>query len=336
MRVDQKNIQDIFAQRDSYVLVDVRAPSEFARGHIPGAYNIPLFSDEIRALVGTCYVQQGREIAMHVAMQQIGSNLDQLVIQAQQIRNNKIVCVYCARGGMRSASVSWLFALFKLPVVQLSGGYKAFRNWALAQFESPLVLQLLSGKTGSGKTVYLNHLAQTGNQVIDLEGLARHKGSVFGGDKRNQATQQQFENDLAFVWARCDPQIPVWVEDESRKIGSVIIPEPIWLLMQRAPAYVLLSTRTERIARIMCEYGVLDHQFLLQALADIKDHIGLALYQTLRDAIQNNKYEFAIDILLTYYDKKYSYGFLRKTCMGCVVFLPQLPKKISFIGQLLH
>jgi len=333
--VEQKFCCDIFSHSESYIFIDVRSPSEFACGHIPGAHNIPLFSDDIRALVGTCYVQQGRGSAIHLAMQKIGPNLNQLVVQAQQVINNKILCVYCARGGMRSASVSWLFALFKLPVVQLSGGYKAFRNWTLAQFETKQMLQVLGGKTGSGKTEYLKYLAQTGDQVIDLEKLARHKGSVFGGDKRNQATQQQFENDLALIWIQLDTKSSVWIEDESRKIGSVIIPEPVWLLMRQAPVYVLLSKRTERVARIMCEYGSLDRDFVLQALAEIKDHLGFELYQSIYRAYQDKNYLFAVDTLLMYYDKKYAHGFLHKKCAGCFAFFPELPKKSIFKRSIL-
>jgi tRNA 2-selenouridine synthase len=332
VNVEQKSFVDIFAQRELYTLIDVRSPSEFARGHIPGACNIPLFSDDVRALVGACYVQQGREPAMHLAMQKIAPNLDYLITQAQQVRRNKILCVYCARGGMRSASISWLYALFKLPVIQLHGGYKSFRNWVLQQFNSTQKVQILGGKTGSGKTEYLKFLAYTGEQVIDLEALARHRGSVFGGDKGNQATQQQFENDLALQLAGLDSVRIVWLEDESRKIGSIIIPEPIWLNMQRAPLYFLHAKRQERITRVMREYGNLDKDFLLSALAEIKEHLGLACYYDIKCALEQNELIYVIDQLLMYYDKKYVYGLSRKTIARCFVPLYLCPplKNISF------
>jgi tRNA 2-selenouridine synthase len=196
--------------------------------------------------------------------------------------------------------------------VQLVGGYKAFRNWALDQLVVPQQVRLLGGKTGSGKTEYLHFLAKNDEQIIDLEARARHKGSVFGGDKDKQATQQQFENDLAIQWAFLNKNLPVWIEDESRKIGSVIIPESIWLQMQQAPFYFLLARRKDRIVRIVYEYGFLDKNFLLHALAEIKEHLGLERYQIIKSYIEQYEYRQAFEMLLDYYDKKYTYGLSRK------------------------
>jgi tRNA 2-selenouridine synthase len=353
MIVEQQTCYDLMREYDRYIFIDVRSPSEFARGHISGAYNIPLFSDHIRALVGACYVQQGREPAMHLAMQHVGPQLDSLVQQAQELLQpspglwrtrrypvfapkplvlsppsaraepveawregskgvpEQILCVYCARGGMRSASVSWLFTQFKLPVVQMSGGYKAFRNWAIEQCEQPRSVIIISGKTGAGKTAYLHTLAKNGQQIIDLEKLAQHKGSVFGGTRATQATQQQFENDLAWQWALLAAEKTVFVEDESRKIGAVIIPEPIWTLMQHAPIYYLDMPRDQRLVRIMTEYGVLDKTFLQSALAALAQQLGIERYNQIARMLEQDCAQAAA-LLLDYYDAKYDYQKLLK------------------------
>lgn len=303
----------------NYQLIDVRAPLEFARGHIPGALNIPLFSDHLRALVGCVYAQKGKQEAMRFAMQELGPNLMNLVDQMRILHDGRAVCIYCARGGMRSGAVAWFFSFFQLPVVRLQGGYKFFRNWALVQLALPRQIRVLGGKTGAGKTDFLHLLVQSGEQIIDLEALARHKGSVFGGDKDQQATQQQFENDLAWQWARLDFQKTVWLEDESRKIGAVIIPEALWLCMKQAPFYVLGACLDERVARIMREYGVLDKSFLLRALAEIKDHLGLERYRLIKQLIDSDELVGAIRELLLYYDKKYSHNLARKSVRGFFV-----------------
>lgn len=308
-----RDISDIGSMISNYCLIDVRAPGEFAHGHIPGAYNVPLFSDELRALVGCVYAQQGKQEAMRVAMQHVGPTLMQLVDQARAVSHGRPLCVYCARGGMRSGAVTWLFSFFQLPVTRLPGGYKAFRNWALAQYSLPRTIQVLGGKTGAGKTDYLRQLAAQGQQMIDLEALAKHKGSVFGGHWQTQATQQQFENDLAVAWAAVDTQRPVWLEDESRKIGSVIIPEPVWVQMQAAPLFVLETPRPMRLERIMTEYGALDELFIRDALTVIKQQLGGVLYQEVCVALDVGDRLQAADLLLAYYDRKYAYGLRKKS-----------------------
>lgn len=298
---------------ESVQFIDVRAPSEFARGHIPDAYNVPLFSDQLRSLVGCVYAKQGKQAAMRVAMQEVGPQLMVLVDQIRAVHDGRQLCVYCARGGMRSGAVAWLVSFFKLPVVRLDGGYKAFRNWALEQFELSRGVRVLGGKTGAGKTAHLAQLAVAGQQIIDLEMLAQHKGSVFGGDKCAQATQQQFENDLAVVWSRLDVARPVWLEDESRKIGSVIIPEPIWLYMQVAPLYVLDTSRAQRLQRVLTEYGALDEGFIRDALLVIKDQLGGALYQEILVTLDAHDRAQAANLLLDYYDRKYEHGLQQKS-----------------------
>lgn len=310
--IQKKTIEELINQ--NFIFIDVRSPSEFKRGHIPGSFNIPLLSDQLRALVGTIYVQEGKQKAIHVALEHVGPHFTDLIDQGKRIydENKKTLVIYCARGGMRSGAVAWLFNLFGLPVVQLEHGYKAYRNWALAQFTKKQKLNILSGKTGSGKTEILHKMKLRGEQVIDLEKWAEHKGSVFGGDKRLQATQQQFENDLAWHWAQLNQSTITWIEDESRKIGAVIIPEAVWLQMQDSPAYLLERSFEERLQRILDEYGSLDKDFLFMALSEIKDHLGSELYYRVKALIMADDLKNAYALLLEYYDKKYKHGISKK------------------------
>ncbi len=298
-------------KQNAHVFIDVRSPGEFARGHIPGACNIPLFSDQVRAMVGCIYVQKGKQEAMRIAMQQVGPHLGELVEQVRAVFDGRSLCVYCARGGMRSAAVCGLFQFFQLPAVQLSGGYKSFRNWVLDQFLIERDMRILAGFTGSGKTALLHAWAAQGRQMIDLELLAGHKGSVLGGDKRMQTTQQQFENGLAWALNRLR-QGPVWLEDESRKIGGVIIPEGIWRQMQQAPICCLDVPREQRLARVMAEYGSLDDEFIRDALQQIKEQLGGARYQELMALLEEGDRLRGADILLAYYDAKYGHGLTQK------------------------
>lgn len=303
---------EIIKAHKAYTIIDVRSPAEFAHGHIPGAHNIALFSDQLRALVGTRYKQHGRQAALQYALHELGPQFCTLINQALAVYQDRPLCVYCARGGMRSKSVGWLFNLFKLPTVIMNGGYKAFRQWVTQQLTQTRPVRLLSGKTGAGKTELLQTLAARGEPVINLEALARHKGSVFGGERCTQATQQQFENDLAFQWEALDHHKPVWLEDESRKIGAVIIPEIIWTCMQSAPLYILETTRKDRLERILREYGSLNTQWLAQVTNVIKQQLGNLLHTQIIHALTNGAIEQAADLLLTYYDRKYEHGLTCK------------------------
>ena len=304
---------DLFVNYSDYIFIDVRSPGEYLRGHIPGAQNIPLLSDQLRHIIGIEYKQKGRESAILKGLAAIGPHLPLLVEQAKNIKkdSHKTFCIYCARGGMRSRSIAWLFSLFKLPVVLLTGGYKNFRNWGIKQLDCPKKIVILAGKTGAGKTEMLQLLAQRNWPVINLEKLAKHKGSVFGGTKETQATQQQFENDLAFQWAQCSDEKPVVIEDESRKIGAIIIPENIWKQMQRGTLYYLDIDYQTRLDRIMKEYGSLDISFLLHATTIIAQQLGGAQFKAIYNSQDNRRK--AASLLLDYYDRKYHFGSEFKT-----------------------
>ena len=197
-------------------IVDVRTPAEFEQGHIPGAHNIPLFSNEERAVVGTLYKKQGKDIATIKGLEFVGPNMANFAKQAKKLAVDNKILVHCWRGGMRSASMAWLFNTVGLDAQTLEGGYKAYRQYIRASFEWPYKVVILGGLTGSGKTDILKEMHKMGAQFVDLEGTAHHRGSSFGQiGQGTQPTNEQFENNLAEVWIKQDAEEIIWLEDES-------------------------------------------------------------------------------------------------------------------------
>ncbi len=304
-------------------LLDVRTPAEYTQGHIPHAINFPLFSNEERAEVGTIYKQEGPQEALLRGLELVGPRMAQMVRKAQQLVPRRRVVVHCWRGGQRSGSVAWLLERAGFETYTLKGGYKAWRNYVLEgfhQMERPIVL--LGGRTGSGKTAVLHELARLGAQVIDLEGLAHHKGSAFGGlGQAPQPTTEQFENDLFEQWRQIDPARPVWIESESRAIGRVCIPEGLWEQMRRAPYVRLLVPFPLRVSRLVAEYGQFSPDALIAAFRKIQKRLGGQWLQAAIEAIEAGKLDQAAAIALRYYDKTYDY-FLEKHPPPTLVELP--------------
>jgi len=292
------------------VLIDVRTPSEFEKGHIPGAKNLPLFSDEERAVIGTIYKQIGSKPAILKGLEITGPKMKEFVKQAESIsdRSNKLF-LYCWRGGMRSASMAWLLDMYGFEVYTLKRGYKAFRNYVLSSFDTKKNILILGGKTGSGKTEILKELSASGQQIIDLEGLAHHKGSAFGtiGETEN-CSQEHFENKLALEWININPEKTVWLEDESRSIGKKIIPEGIWDQMREAKVINLEIPWQNRLEYVVKTYGNSAKEELLTATDKVKKRLGGLAYKNARDYISEGMLEQAAEILLAYYDKGYQYG----------------------------
>ena len=210
MAVEKVNIEQFLLLADTHPVLDVRSPAEFKRAHIPGAVALPLFSDEERKQVGTTYKQVSREAAIKIGLDFFGPKMRRMVEEVEALlksssspigdrtSNNKTVLVHCWRGGMRSAGVAWLLDLYGFKVYTLAGGYKAYRNHVLDILSAPHNFQVLGGYTGSGKTFLLHHLRKLGENVIDLETLASHRGSAFGAiGQPEQPAQEMFENLLS-------------------------------------------------------------------------------------------------------------------------------------------
>lgn len=291
---------------------DVRSPSEFEQGHIPGAHSIPLFDDGERAEIGKLYKEKGRDAAFKRGLEFVGPKMRRFVEEVESISGGGNVLVHCWRGGMRSRSFAWLMEQAGISTAVLEKGYKAFRNFVLRLFARSYPLIVLGGMTGSGKTEVLHALRSQGEPVIDLEGLANHKGSAFGHlGEEEQPTGEQFENNLGMELYRMDPDRPIWIEDESQAIGARILPKPFFASMREAPVLWLEVPLPVRIERLVTEYGDYDSGDLEQSIRNIRKRLGGLRTQQALDALEIGELDRVAEIVLGYYDKTYRYG-LRK------------------------
>lgn len=309
----QKITTEIFLKKaEKHLIIDVRSPSEFAQAHIPNALPLPLFSDEERKIVGTTYKQNSRAEAIKIGLDFFGPKMRLIVEQVETYlteKNEKKVFVHCWRGGMRSAAVAWLLDLYGFEVYLLEGGYKAYRNWVLAQLARPYPLQILSGNTGCGKTEILYALAEKGEAIIDLEALAGHKGSAFGNlGLPVQCSTEYFENKLAtqlFQLMQYPAIKRIWVESESNRIGNINIHHAFFNQMKLAPCLQIAVPMDKRLEKIVSEYGSFQKADLIAAILRIQKRLGpLEAKQTLA-FLELGAIHQAFEILMRYYDKFY-------------------------------
>lgn len=291
----------------SIILLDARSEAEFERGHIPGATNLPLLNNEERVIVGTTYKQQGREEAVRAGFDLVGKKFVDFIDKAKLLSPNKQVYIYCWRGGMRSNIMAWVLNMAGFKVTLLKGGYKEYRRWANLQFQIPKKVMVLGGPTGCGKTEVLLEMKKLGQQFIDLENLAHHKGSAFGGlGKPPQPTQETFENILAWQWSDVNAEEIVWLENESRKIGKSIIPEGIYNAMRDANIVQLMRDYDVRKSRILNEYGHFPTEQLADKTRCIAKRLGGLNLKNALAFLNENDLNNWVDILMIYYDKTYS------------------------------
>ena len=299
------DVETFLTTNDSSV-VDVRSPSEFEKGHIPGAINVPIFDDVQRAEIGTLYKQVGQEQAMIRGLQIVGQKAEQFIDRLQAEKIPPDCFVHCWRGGLRSEGFAWFMRGCGYRPQRIIGGYKAYRNAAHVSFAQPKRIIILAGASGSGKTQLLGSLKQSGQQVIDLEQLANHRGSSFGGiSQPTQPTVEQFENDLFEQWRNIDPDHLVWFECESRSVGSVFIPQPIWTQMMSAPAISIEVDREQRIDFLVQEYGNLPVDELSDAVRRIGKRLGGDRLQAALQALDSNDGRTCASFALEYYDRAY-------------------------------
>lgn len=313
MKGEEADIRDMLDQRQHWLLIDVRSPGEFQAGHIPGALNLPLFNDEERARVGTLYKQTSPQAAFHEGLEIAGRKMSWLVESLQHLTTqhpDRRVLVHCWRGGKRSKAVQWLFDFSGTPTVRLHGGYKSFRTAVHSFFNTPVFqYRVLGGCTGSGKTEILYALAARGQQIIDLEKMAHHKGSAFGTIGEDvQPSTEQFENNLYMYMQRLDPAQPVWVENESRSIGKAHLPEGFWTQIRKAPLYTIEVDPAVRLQRALRYYSEpVDIPMLQLSFEKIKKRLGGLEYQKAIQALENGDLAAAASVALAYYDKTYTY-----------------------------
>lgn len=308
------SIQEYYEKAPRIPLVDVRSPGEFVQGHIVGAVSIPLFSDEERAAVGTIYKKKTKEKAVELGYEYVTPKLQSFLDKSAHVAKGGAIAVHCWRGGMRSASFAeHLHKNGFEEVYVIEGGYKAFRNYVIDFFQQKLKLYVLGGYTGSGKTFILDELKQLGEQVIDLESLAHHKGSAFGSlGETSQPSSQHFENELFENWRHLDIEQPVWLEDESARIGCVQIPKALHAQMRSNKLYFIDIPKEDRAGLLVTEYACFDPNHLDKAINGIAKRLGGQNVKAALDALAAKDYYQVAMITLQYYDKAYLTGVARR------------------------
>lgn len=286
------------------IILDVRSPSEYAHAHIPGSLSFPLFSDEERAQVGTLYKQVGKEAAFDLGLSFVQPKMVHFVTEGRELaKKYGTLKITCARGGMRSESMAWLLSIAGMKTCRLTGGYKAYRQSVLAQLSQDYSFVVIGGLTGSGKSDIIEALANEGAAVLDLEKIANHRGSSFGS-LGPQPSFEQFENELAHRLAKISDRV-IFVEDESRLVGSNKIPDALFDQIRRAPLIEVKVSKEERVERILRDYGKREKSELCNAFLRIEKRLGTEAMKKAIEAVNSDNLVLAIDIALDYYDRAY-------------------------------
>lgn len=307
-------IFNFLKQSVGHVIIDVRAPIEFKKGHIANAINVPLFEDIERAEIGTLYKQQGKDIAVTRGLEIVSPKLVPFVNQVKKLSSSKKIFVYCFRGGMRSNSFAWLMNTSGLDATILEGGYKNYRNHVLNYFEREKKLVVLGGMTGSGKTDLLKNIKHDNFQIIDLEAIANHKGSAFGSiNEEKQNPQQVFENNLFYALNLLDEDKHILVEDESQSIGFNKIPRGFWFQMKKAPIIKLEVPFELRVQKLVQDYTTTNIEALKICIKKIEQNLGTQNANLCLNYLDENNLTEVARLTLKYYDKAYSFTYNKKT-----------------------
>jgi tRNA 2-selenouridine synthase len=311
--IQQLSIEDFLAQSKEHLTLDVRSEGEFNYGRIPRATNLPLFNNEERKLIGTTYKQKERNTAILEGLDIVGKKMGDFIRFVQpQIKDNKVF-VHCWRGGMRSGSMAWLLNLFGYEVFTLKGGYKSYRHHVLEFLAKKYPYIVIGGRTGSGKTLVIQELKKLGEQVIDFEELACHKGSAFGSlGQQPQPSTEQFENLVAEELKVFDEKKRVWIEDESRTIGKVFLDINLWNHKAQAPLFVIELPQAVRLKKLVEEYGRFSNDELKTSFDNIERRLGNEQWKNAIAALDEKNIDRAAEIALHYYDKAYDKGLNMK------------------------
>jgi len=307
------DIQLFLQKANSLPVIDVRTPAEFKQGHIPTAFNIPLFSNTERKRVGISYKNEGQKEALVKGLDFAGPKMSAFVRKAQKIGPENKLLVHCWRGGMRSASMAWLFETAGMDCYLLKGGYKSFRQFVLAYANRSLPFIVIGGLTGSGKTAALKSLAEMGEQILDLEALAHHKGSAFGNlGEKSQHSTEHFENRICWDLLPLDKNRTIWIEDESRSIGRNILPSGIYHQIRTAPLVLLDIPRMDRVDRLVEDYAGFTTGELCESIQKISQRLGGDITRKAIEAVSKGDYKLTAEMVLQYYDKTYQYGLSKR------------------------
>ncbi|WP_018130420.1 tRNA 2-selenouridine(34) synthase MnmH [Effusibacillus pohliae] len=304
---------DVQKKKD-VVLIDVRSEGEYEESHIPGAVNIPLFTNEERAQVGTVYKQISPEQAKELGLRLASAKLPELVKAVQEASAGKQPVVYCWRGGMRSKSVATVLDLMGIPALRLEGGYRAYRETVkqrLADFQLKAKCVVIHGMTGVGKTQLLQRLAADGEPVLDLEGMAGHKGSAFGSIGEQPRNQRMFDSLLLQRLEELQDSSYLIMEAESKRIGRVNMPDFLVEAKHHGLHILLEAPLHIRVQRTLDQYVVDDPEFqekVKGALRSIEKKLPPADRRFAWEALEQKRYaELAELLLVKYYDPRYQY-----------------------------
>ena len=331
------SLSEFLSLRSSLPLVDVRSEGEYATGHVAGAYNIPLLNNQERVVVGTAYKKKGQAFAIKEGFRLVGPRLLDIITATEQMAKGGELLAYCWRGGMRSQNFAQFAGMARIKTHVLKGGYKTYRQFAYEYFARPMQLMLIGGCTGSGKSEVLRALKASGEQVLDLETLAHHKGSAFGGLMMPaQPTTEQFHNQIFEDLFPLDLRRRIWVEDESITIGKVFLPPPIWDQMKTAPIVELNVSKLIRVKRLVEEYGPAPQDEFLASMERITKRLGGQHFKEAKEKWLAGQAAATIDILLTYYDKYYSESLQSKGNRVVAKLDWNGEGKTTLIEQLIH
>lgn len=301
-------------KRKSNLWIDVRSPVEYQKGHIPGAVNIPIFSDEERVLIGTIYKQKSSWEAIQKGFEIAIPKSESIVDTIRATCQNSICTLYCWRGGMRSQAVAELLRDEGMDYDLLEGGYKAYRRQNEVLFSRPMNIHLLGGLTGSGKTEKLKELKESGEQVLDLENLANHKGGCFGHiGQSEQPSTEHFHNLIAQELSQVDPRQTLWIEDEGRVLGSCHLPEALYKQMRNSPIDLLSCSLEERLQRLNRTYGKADPLEWISCIQNLQKKLGPEKTKLATQYIHSGRLRDAALIVLSYYDKCYQSSFKKRS-----------------------
>jgi len=306
------------ALSDQILIIDVRAPVEFNGGHIPGSVNLPLLDDHERHLIGTIYKKEGSSEAISKGYEMFGPKQRELEAQLLALSGKQPWAILCARGGMRSRIMTQFVNRLGYQAAQVIGGYKQYRNYCLERIEEVDFknLVVLQGKTGVGKTLVLKKLPQ----FIDLEGMANHRGSLFGGVGLEPRSQKNFEGLLVDQLDRLDYSQPIFIEGESRKIGPVTVPPRLYREMKASKTLLLQAPLPVRTGRIVEEY-ILGFPDLVERVRDgvtqLKPALGQKVLSQLLEKFDQGDYDGCFEVVLVdYYDKKYQHSLDQLEFLG--------------------
>jgi tRNA 2-selenouridine synthase len=272
-----------------------------------------LFDDKEREIVGTIYKKEGRKKAILKGIQLTGPAMSAKLEEAQRLAKENKLLVHCWRGGMRSEAMAWLFSLGDIETQILEGGYKSYRNHILEKLSEKRKYIVLGGLTGSGKTEILKYMKSIGHQVIDLEGIANHKGSAFGSlGQSPQPSSEHFANLLFEELEKCDKNRVIWLEDESKNIGSVFLPDKFFINLRESPVIGIMMDVKTRMPRLLKEYSGYSKEELISSITRIAKRLGGDNTSEAIMEVEESNYSGAIEITLKYYDKTYMFGLKKR------------------------